>query len=61
MLATSDVNKVLFIKGVDENKIENVSGLKNYTNYGKFDLKDKGSYGSIIIGFALANNLKGFY
>lgn len=60
MLATSDINKVLFIKGVDENKIDKVSGIKNYTNYGKFDLKDKGSHGSIIIGFSLANNLKVF-
>jgi len=60
MLATRDINKVLFIKGVEEEKIDKVSGLKNYTNYGKFDLSDKGSYGSIIIGFALANNLKVF-
>jgi lipoprotein-releasing system permease protein len=60
MLATKDVNKVLFIKGVDENKIEKVSGIKNYTNFGTFDLKDKGSYGSIIIGFSLANSLKAF-
>ncbi len=60
MLATNDVNKVLFIKGVDENNIDKVSGVKNFTNYGKFDLKDKGSYGSIIIGFSLANNLKVF-
>ncbi|MEI7483604.1 MAG: FtsX-like permease family protein [Ignavibacteriota bacterium] len=60
MLATKDVNKVLFIKGVDENKIEKVSGIKNYTSYGKFTLKNKGSYGSIIIGFSLANSLKSF-
>jgi lipoprotein-releasing system permease protein len=60
MLATKEVNKVLFIKGVDENKIEKVSGIKNYTNFGTFDLKDKGSYGSIIIGFSLANSLKAF-
>jgi len=60
MLATRDVNKVLFIKGVDENKIDKVSGVKNYTNFGVFDLKDKGSYGSIIIGFSLANSLKAF-
>jgi lipoprotein-releasing system permease protein len=60
MLATSDVNKVLFIKGVDENKIENVSGIKKFTNFGRFDLKDDGNFGSIIIGFALANQLKVF-
>ena len=60
MLATKDVNKVLFVKGVDENKIEKVSGIKDYTTYGTFTLKDKGSYGSIIIGFSLANNLKAF-
>jgi lipoprotein-releasing system permease protein len=60
MLATRDVNKVLLIKGVDEDKIEKVSGIKNYTSYGTFNLKDKGSFGSIVIGFALANNLKVF-
>ncbi len=60
MLATKEVNKVLFIKGVDENKIEKVSGIKNYTNFGKFNLKDNGSFGSIIIGFSLANSLKVF-
>ncbi len=60
MLATSDVNKVLFIKGVDENKIESVSGIKKFTNFGKFDLSDDGNFGSIIIGFALANQLKVF-
>lgn len=60
MLATQDVNKVLFIKGVDENRIGNVSGIKEFTNYGIFSLKDNGSYGSIIIGFSLANSLKVF-
>jgi lipoprotein-releasing system permease protein len=60
MLATADVNKVLFIKGVDENKIEKVSGIKKFTNFGKFDLRDDGNFGSIIIGFALANQLKVF-
>ncbi|MFA5011396.1 MAG: FtsX-like permease family protein [Ignavibacteria bacterium] len=60
MLATKDVNKVLLIKGVDEKVIEKVSGIKEFTNYGKFDLADKGDFGSIIIGFSLANNLKVF-
>jgi lipoprotein-releasing system permease protein len=60
MIATKEVNKVLLIKGVDENNIDKVSGIKKYTNYGKFDLKDAGGYGSIVIGFALANNLKVF-
>lgn len=60
MLATKEVNKVLLIKGVDENNIEKVSGIKKYTHYGKFDLKDEGGYGSIIIGFSLANSLKVF-
>ena len=60
MLATQEVNKVLYIKGVDESKIGNVSGIKKFTNYGKFDLTDKGDFGSIIIGFSLANNLKVF-
>ncbi len=60
MLATKEVNKVLFIKGVDENNIEKVSGIKKYTHYGKFDLKDDGGYGSIVMGFSLANSLKVF-
>ncbi len=60
MLATQNVNKVLLVKGVDESKIGNVSGIKEFTNYGKFDLSDKGDFGSIIIGFSLANGLKVF-
>ncbi len=60
MLATKEVNKVLLIKGVDENNIEKVSGIKKYTHYGKFDLRDEGGFGSIIIGFSLANSLRVF-
>jgi len=60
MLATKEVNKVIYIKGVDENRIGKISGVKDFTNFGKFDLKDYGNFGSIVIGFSLANNLKSY-
>lgn len=60
MLATEEVNKVLLIKGVDEETIDKVSGIRKYTKYGSFNLEDDGDYGRIILGFALANSLKVF-
>jgi lipoprotein-releasing system permease protein len=60
MLATKEVNKVAFIKGIDDGSIEKVSGIKNYTKYGEFNLSDEGDFGGIVLGFALASNLKVF-
>lgn len=60
LLASESLNKICYIKGVDENQISKTSGIKNFTHFGKFDLKSSGNYGSVVIGFALANNLKTF-
>jgi lipoprotein-releasing system permease protein len=57
MLINDFTNKVLFIKGVDEN-ISKVSGVKEVTRIGKFELKDKGDFGSIILGLSLADQLR---
>ena len=58
MLATSSVNKVLFIKGTDEEKIGEVSGIKDVLPLGKFDLKNDGDYGGIVIGLSLADQMR---
>lgn len=58
MLANSNSNEVVFIKGVDENDVGNVSGVKDVMRFGEFDLKDKDGYGGIVVGFALLGKLK---
>ena len=58
MLATKNINKVLYIRGVDENLIGEVSGIKNVMYDGEFNLKDDGQYGGIILGLALADQLR---
>ncbi|HEY5124680.1 MAG TPA: FtsX-like permease family protein [Ignavibacteria bacterium] len=58
MLANKSFNKVCFIKGTDENKISKVSGVKNVTKLGKFDLSDHGNYGSIVLGIVLADQMR---
>ncbi len=58
MLTTDNSNEVVFIKGVDENEIGVVSGVKNVMRFGKFDLSDKGEFGGIVVGFSLLGKLK---
>ncbi len=58
MLITTGFNKVIFVKGIDPEKSENVSGLKNSVLLGKFDLSDDGDIGSILIGVSVAYRLK---
>jgi len=58
MLATSNLNKVLYVKGVEPELIEKVSGLKNTIRFGKFDLNDKGEFGGIVVGVSVAYRLK---
>jgi lipoprotein-releasing system permease protein len=58
MLATKNINKVMFVKGVDENTISKVSGIKDVIYNGEFNLQDDGEYGGIVIGLALADQLK---
>lgn len=58
MLANDNSNEVVFIKGVDENEIGDVSGIKDVMRFGDFDLKDNGDYGGIVLGFSLLGKLK---
>ncbi|HMQ68776.1 MAG TPA: ABC transporter permease [Ignavibacteria bacterium] len=58
MLTNSTSNEVVFIKGVDENEVGDVSGVKDFMRFGEFDLKNNGEYGGIIMGFTLLGKLK---
>ncbi|TRZ51456.1 ABC transporter permease [bacterium] len=60
MLATKEINKVSFIKGVDDARIDKVSGIKKYVKYGSFNLSDDGEFGGIVLGFSLAGSMKVF-
>lgn len=58
MLTNVRYNKVLFIKGTDQNKISEVSGIKNFARLGEFNLEDDGDVGGIVIGFTLADQMR---
>ena len=58
MLANNASNEVVFIKGVNENEIQKVSGIKDVMRFGKFDLSDIGEYGQIVLGLSLMGKLK---
>jgi lipoprotein-releasing system permease protein len=58
MLTNENSNEVVFIKGVDEKEVGDVSGVKDVIRFGKFDLSDKGEYGGIVVGFSLLAKLK---
>ena len=58
LIADNNFNKVCLIKGVDENNVSKVSGVKEVTKLGKFDLSDDGKYGGIVLGLALADQMR---
>ena len=58
IVATKTFNKVLMIKGVEEDNVDKVSGLKKTTHLGRFDLYDDGDCGGIVMGVAAAFKLK---
>jgi lipoprotein-releasing system permease protein len=58
MVSNAKYNKVLFIKGTDQNKISDVSGIKNFARLGEFNLEDDGDFGGIVIGFTLADQMR---
>jgi lipoprotein-releasing system permease protein len=58
MLTNAESNEVVFIKGVDEKEVGDVSGVKDFMRFGEFDLKDNGEYGGIVMGFSLLGKLK---
>lgn len=60
MLSSERLNKVLYIKGVDEETVSKVSGISDVLILGEFDLKDKGYFGGIVIGRPIAGELRAF-
>lgn len=50
-------NIVVFLKGVDDKKISEVSNVKEETSIGDFAFKDNENYGGIILGQTLAGKL----
>ncbi len=57
MLTTTSFNKVVFIRGVDEKRIADVTGLKDKVVLGSVDFKNTGSSPGIVIGLTLADRL----
>ncbi len=58
MLSNRRTNKVLFIKGTDEKRIDEVSNVKKLIGLGSFDLEERGDLGGIVIGFMLAAEMR---
>jgi lipoprotein-releasing system permease protein len=50
-------NIVVFLKGVDDKKITEVSNVKDGTWLGEFEFKDNEEYGGIVLGQTLAAKL----
>lgn len=57
MILSKAFNKVVFIRGVDEEKIAAVSGVKDKIVLGDFNLRDTNEYSSIILGLTLSDRL----
>jgi lipoprotein-releasing system permease protein len=58
LLATDDITKAVYIKGIDEEKYGEVSGLEQSTVLGELNLKNKGDIGGIVLGRTLAGELR---
>jgi lipoprotein-releasing system permease protein len=50
-------NAVIYIKGVDDRKIQEVSNVKDETGVGEFEFKDSEDNGGIVLGLSLADKL----
>lgn len=57
MIISKAFNKVVFIRGVDDEKIGSVSGVKDKIVLGDFNLRDTKEYSSIILGLTLSDKL----
>ena len=58
VISSKKNNVVAFVKGVDENKIEGLSDVKEKTTLGDFEFKDNDDIGGIVIGGSLAGKLE---
>ncbi len=57
MLVAGDYNKVVFVRGVDERRIGQVTGLKDRLVLGSLALDDSAGPPRIVVGLALADYL----
>ncbi|MBI4547869.1 MAG: ABC transporter permease [Ignavibacteriae bacterium] len=57
MLVAREFNRVVYVRGVDQQRIADVSGLKEKVVLGSFTFDDSAGVGSIIIGLTLADRL----
>ena len=57
MLAAKSYNKVVYIRGVDQQRIADVSGLKERIALGSLSLYDSAGVKGILIGLTLADRL----
>ncbi len=57
VISSKKDNVVVFLKGVDDKKIGDVSNVKEETGAGEFEFKDSEEYGGIVLGLSLAGKL----
>lgn len=57
MLVSSAFNKVVYVKGIDEQTIGEASGLKEKIVLGSLSLRDSSGIGSMVVGLTLADRL----
>ncbi len=57
MLVAKGFNRVVYLRGIDEERIAGVSGLKEKIVLGKLAFADSTSRGGIVIGLSLADRL----
>ena len=57
VISSAKNNVVAFIKGVDENKIGEISDVKQKTGIGDFEFRDTYETGGIVLGGSLASRL----
>jgi lipoprotein-releasing system permease protein len=60
MISKRNANKFIVAKGVEENTIDKVSDVKDLIRMGTFDLSNDGDYGGVVLGLALADQLKSY-
>jgi len=58
IVSSSKFNVVVFLKGVEEDKVSELSDVKERTTLGKFEFKDNENVGGIILGGGLAARLQ---
>ncbi|MBI1805625.1 MAG: ABC transporter permease [Ignavibacteria bacterium] len=57
MLSTKAFNKVVYVRGVDEQRVAEVSGVKGKIIFGSLSLRDTDAVAGIVIGLSLADRL----